>query len=201
MIHPDTEVRFVNSLIGYGVFATKLIPKGTITWVGDALDQIIAEERAAELTPIARDLLYKYSYLNGRNERILCWDHGRFVNHSCAATCLAPGFDFEIAVRDILPGEELTDDYGALNLEAEFECRCSAPNCRGVIRPDDMLSLSPQWDAAVMEAFGGLQDVPQPLWDLVMEKEVVLCALKGDISLPSCRVHYRGDAGLSASAD
>jgi len=35
MIHPDTEVRFINDEIGYGVVAKKLIPKGTITWVQD----------------------------------------------------------------------------------------------------------------------------------------------------------------------
>lgn len=29
MIHPDTEVRFISNEIGYGVVATKFIPKGT----------------------------------------------------------------------------------------------------------------------------------------------------------------------------
>ena len=135
MIHGDAEVRYVNSAIGYGLFAIKLIPKGTITWVGDPLDQVITDEVAATLPAITRELLEKYSYLNGRNQRILCWDNGRYVNHSCNATCLAPGFDFEIAVRDILPGEEITDDYGTLNLESEFACHCVAANCRGVIRP------------------------------------------------------------------
>ena len=32
MIHPDTELRFISPEIGFGVFATKLIPQGTITW-------------------------------------------------------------------------------------------------------------------------------------------------------------------------
>ena len=40
MIHPDTELRYVNDAIGYGVFATRHIPCGTITWVRDHLDQI-----------------------------------------------------------------------------------------------------------------------------------------------------------------
>ena len=31
MIHPDTELRFINNVVGYGVVAKKLIPKGTIT--------------------------------------------------------------------------------------------------------------------------------------------------------------------------
>ena len=99
--------------------------------MGDPLDQIISAERLAGMPEILRNLTFKYSYLNGRSERILCWDHGRFVNHSCAATCLSPGFDFEIALRDIARGEEITDDYGTLNVEEGFACLCGAPNCRG----------------------------------------------------------------------
>src|SRR5579863_4738128 len=113
LIHPDSELRFISHEMGYGLFATRAIPKGTITWVGDSLDQIISPARYAQLPALLRSQAFKYSYTNGRGERILCWDHGRFVNHSCAATCLSPGFDFEIAVRDIAPGEEITDDYGA----------------------------------------------------------------------------------------
>jgi len=40
MMHPDTEIRFISKEIGYGVVAKKIIPKGTITWVQDELDQI-----------------------------------------------------------------------------------------------------------------------------------------------------------------
>jgi hypothetical protein len=196
MIHPATEIRFVNPAIGYGLFATELIPKGTITWVGDALDQIITDTEAAKLPPITRELLHIYSYHNGRNERILCWDHARFVNHSCNATCLAPGFDFEIAVRDILPGHELTDDYGTLNLEQEFECHCKTTNCRGVIRPDDMLYLADSWDAAVSSAFPLLEQVAQPLWQIVNDKETVFSALRGDMTLPSCRIHYAKNGAM-----
>lgn len=39
MIHPDTKLNFVSKSIGYGVFATKFISKGTITWVLDELDK------------------------------------------------------------------------------------------------------------------------------------------------------------------
>lgn len=38
------------------------------------------------------------------------------VNHSCEAPCLGSGYEFEIAVRALLPGEELTDDYGTHQL-------------------------------------------------------------------------------------
>ena len=39
MIHPKTELQFINKEIGYGVVATEFIPAGTITWVLDKLDR------------------------------------------------------------------------------------------------------------------------------------------------------------------
>jgi len=38
MTHPKTKLRFVNDDIGYGVFATELIPKGEILYVKDELE-------------------------------------------------------------------------------------------------------------------------------------------------------------------
>ena len=113
MIHPHTELRFINPELGFGVFATNLIPRGTLTWVRDDLDQVIEPERLAGLPPVYRDLLDKYTFRDEIGRHILCWDLGRFMNHSCAPSCLGPNSLYEVAVRDILPGEELTDDYAA----------------------------------------------------------------------------------------
>ena len=33
MIHPDTELRFIDATLGFGVFATRFIRRGTVTWV------------------------------------------------------------------------------------------------------------------------------------------------------------------------
>ena len=192
MIHPDSELQFVNSSIGYGLFATKLIPKGTITWVGDPLDQIIAPRLLDAMPEAVRAQALKYSYVNGGGNRILCWDHARFVNHSCAAACLSPGFDFEIAIRDIQPGEEITDDYGTLNLEEPFECLCTASGCRGQVLPDDPVRHSPRWDQLVASAFPALGRVDQPLWELVREKDEVRQVLAGKHQLPSGLRHYLG---------
>ena len=35
MIHSDTELRPVNAVVGLGVFATRRLPRGTVTWVRD----------------------------------------------------------------------------------------------------------------------------------------------------------------------
>lgn len=38
MIHPSTELRLVDAVIGYGVFATGFLPRGTIIDAQDALE-------------------------------------------------------------------------------------------------------------------------------------------------------------------
>jgi hypothetical protein len=188
VIHPDSELRFINPAIGYGLFATSLIPKGTLTWVRDDLDQIVSPELQELLPPLLAAQLHKYSYLEPRG-RILCWDHGRFVNHSCAANCRSTGFDFELAVRDILPGEEITDDYGSLNVNLEFACHCGAPSCRGTVRATDIVRYADEWDRDARDAFRVAGTVAQPLWPLLKERDDVERALRGEISVGSCRAH------------
>lgn len=190
LIHPHSELRFVSPEVGYGLFATRLIPRGAITWAGDALDQVIPPGKLSALPEMLSRQAHRYSYVNGRGEHILCWDHGRFVNHSCAATCLSPGFDFEIAVRDIAEGEEITDDYGTLNLEEPFACLCGSPLCRGQVEPDDPLRHAAEWDRLLAAAFPLIGQVAQPLWELVREKEEVRLVLAGQMPVPSVLNHW-----------
>lgn len=197
MIHPDTEVRFINPVIGYGVVATRLIPKGTITWVLDTLDQIFSPEEVAAMSPLHHTIMRKYSYQDGAGRHILCWDNGRFVNHHCEATCLGGGYGFEIAVRDILPGEELTDDYGGLNIEEDFPCSCGSPACRGRVCPDDVLRQADAWDAKIAEALPLIRTVAQPLWPLVTEADELELAMSGLIKPRSSRLQHFPTPGLA----
>ncbi len=192
MIHPHTELRFVSEQIGYGVFATEYIPRGTITWIGDALDQKFPPRAAVVLPELLETQLEKYSFRDCLGQRILCWDHARFINHACNANCLSADFDFEIAVRDIPPGEQLTDDYGTLNLTESFRCLCAAPNCRRMIHPDDLLRFGTLWDGIVGECLPCIQTVMQPLWPLLRHTEKLQQVLAGRQQLPPLASHYCG---------
>ena len=192
MVHPHTELRFVNPHIGWGVFATKPIPKGTIVWALDALDQTFDPEQVAALPPYARKQLQIYAYVDGKGRHILCWDHARFFNHSCNANCLSVGYDFELAVRDIAAGEELTDDYGTLNPGEPFPCGCASSGCRGHVMPDDMVRLGDAWDAAARAAFFQIRSVAQPLWDVVRDRAEIEAALAAPERLRPIHHHYRG---------
>lgn len=192
MIHPDTELRYVNDVIGFGVFATRHIPRGTITWVRDELDQAFSAEHVLRLPDLYKQILDKYGYTDRHRATVLCWDHARFMNHSCEATCLSAGYDFEVAVRDLRPGDELTDDYGTLNLETSFVCACSLPTCRGEIGPDDSWRHADRWDVQLREAFPLIRRVAQPLWPAVKEKDKsdVQLACSDIARMRSCRFHH-----------
>jgi uncharacterized protein len=167
MIHPRTELRFISDLIGYGVFATELIPKGTIVWALDSLDQRFTAEQIAQSDPILRERLLKYCYRDEAGQYILCWDSARYVNHSFNSSCIATPYKFELAARDILPGEEITDDYGYFNLDRPFHCLPESGTDRRVIFPEDFLTDYPHWDRKAADAFCHLAQVAQPLKHLI----------------------------------
>jgi hypothetical protein len=200
MMHPHTELRFIDRAIGLGVFATRFIPCGTITWALDEFDQVLTPGRVAALAPVQLAEVEEYAYVDGRGNYVLCWDLGRYVNHGCDPTSrgVGPAF-FEIAVRDVQPGEQLTSDYAELNITAAFRCRCGSPRCRGVVRADDLLRHGHDWDAVVAAAVPRLARVPQPLWSFVEGDEVLHRLRGGRGALPSRRDYYV--AGRAAAAD
>jgi hypothetical protein len=203
MLHPDTELRIVNDVIGYGVFATRPIPRGTITWVLDPLDQVLDQRRARELEESLGHVLDRYTWLDCHGERILCWDFARFMNHSCEANSFSPGgFDFEIAVRDLAAGEELTSDYGSLNLEVSLACECRSLLCRGLVQPDDFAVLAPSWDEKIRSAFSLLRTVNQPLWPWVARHEKSIARMaKHPEALPSILKHRWLPAELAVASE
>lgn len=168
MIHPDTEIRFINDKVGYGVVATKLIPKGTITWVQDELDRIYTPQEADRLSPLMREYLETYCFTNNKGEKVLCWDYAKYINHSFQPTCFSTAYDFEFAVRDIHPGEQLTDDYGYLNLETPFEAEEEGTD-RKVVYPDDILTYYHQWDEMVRRRLPDIFAAGQPLHKFIPE--------------------------------
>jgi hypothetical protein len=163
MIHPHTALRYVGPEVGVGVFATRLIPRGTIVWVQDGLDQVLEPEFVDGLDDIRRAEVVKYGYRDPQGRWILCWDDGRFVNHSFHANCIGTAWDLEIAVRDIPAGTELTDDYGSLNLEEPMDCLPEFGTDRTQALPDDLLRYAADWDRQVLEALQDYAAVEQPL--------------------------------------
>jgi hypothetical protein len=167
MIHPNTELRYINNTVGYGVFATKLIPEGTISYVKDSLEIVVKPDEYDKHPAEVQQLIEKYSYMDQEGDRIISWDFAKYVNHCCNCNTISTGYGFEIAIRDIHPGEQLTDEYGIFNLDEDFSLICDQPHCRKRVSPTDLDVYHAVWDERIKRAFAKFQQVEQPLLSLV----------------------------------
>jgi hypothetical protein len=191
MIHPDTELKFISNEVGYGVVATKYIPAGTITWVLDELDREFSPLELERMAPLCQNILDTYTFRNNKGNFVLCWDNGRYVNHSFNSNCLTTAYDFEIAIRDIRPGEQLTDDYGYLNIPVPFR-GIDEGTRRKVVYPDDLLKYYKVWDNKIKKVFGKIVQLDQPLAPVLAEElwERIESICRGERELDSILSNY-----------
>lgn len=176
MIHPDTELRFINHNKGRGIFATKPIPKGTLTYVSDDLEIVIDPDDYRLSDPRYKNIIETYSFINRDGKRIISWDHAKFVNHCCQCNTMSTGYGFEIAIRDIEKNEEITDEYGMFNFSHDMEIECDKTPCRNVISGKDLQEYHEEWDRKVMSALKNYLNVEQPLalfLDTNVEKDLI----------------------------
>lgn len=171
MIHPDTQLQFIDDEVGYGVVATRKIPMGTITWAHDKFDKVFTPEEVHSLEPIYQEIIKKFSFRNQTGNPVLCWDFGRFVNHSFNANCMSTAYNLEIAIRDINVGEELTDDYGFLNISVPFQPKDEHVD-RKWVYPDDIARYHQQWDQMIMNVLPFINTVEQPL-EMLLSQETL----------------------------
>jgi len=199
MIHPHIELREIDAVVGSGVFATQPLRKGTVLWVLDHLDRVLSAQEVAALPDLLRPTMDRYSYVDRYGRHILCWDHGRYMNHSCDAVTMGVGDAFEIAVRDVAVGEQVTCDYGILNMLDAFDCRCGAARCRGRISAHDAERFVEEWDQRAQDAFDLACTMPQallPYAKLEPLDEPLAEALRAGspIPVPSARGYLRNVA-------
>lgn len=199
MIHPSTELKFINETVGYGVVATDFIPKGTITWALDLLDRVFIPDEVNSMNIDYQRILDTYAYRNSQGNYILCWDHARFVNHSFKSNCLTTAYDFEISIKDIHPGHQLTDDYGYLNICTPFR-GIDEGTKRKIVYPNDLEKYSNIWDKKLRDSFKFIPIVAQPLknyigsetWDEVLQITAGVKTMKSIFTN-----YYKGNSGYS----
>ncbi|MFT5141974.1 MAG: hypothetical protein ACI80V_001609 [Rhodothermales bacterium] len=197
VIHPHTELRFISREVGHGVVATQHIPKGTVTWILDRLDRVFLPQEVEDLGPDYQDLIDTYAFRNNIGEYVLCWDNARYVNHSFRSNCLTTAYDFELAIRDIEAGEQLTDDYGYLNVSHPF-VPLDEGTRRTTVYADDVLRYRRSWDKSLRSAFDRFPSVAQPLQSLMSDEVVKRChrIAAGEEEMASIAANYYRD-GLS----
>ena len=169
MIHPNTELKLIDEQIGYGVFATADIPEGTIVYVKDSLELVVSPTDYLMHGEDMQEVIEKYSYIDERGNRIISWDFAKYVNHCCNCNSISTGYGFEIAIRDIRQGEQITDEYGIFNLERPMTVVCGQENCRKEIKPTDFDDYYQAWDQKIKASITRLFEVNQPLMPFVDE--------------------------------
>lgn len=109
---------------GLGLFAAEPVPRGTKIWAfTPGVDLKLKPEQLDRLPPVARDFVLKYGYLSKRSGLyVLHGDDARFTNHSAQPNLVSVGNsgsheDFDVALRDIRPGDELTSNYEAFDAD------------------------------------------------------------------------------------
>lgn len=167
MIHPHTELRHVNDNVGYGLFATRPIPEGTITYVKDSLEIEITPTDYLLHSAEMQATIEKYSYIDQNGVRIVSWDFAKYVNHCCECNTISTGYGFELAIRDIAAGEQITDEYGIFNMQTEMTLVCGQKSCRKAVKPSDFETYYRDWDEKVRKSMRALFNVEQPLLPLI----------------------------------
>lgn len=142
-INAFCEIRS-SGIHGKGVFALRKIRKGTrlLEYVGERVDKEESNRRGLALFEQSQQTGGAAVYIFDVNEK---WDldgnktynHARLINHSCEPNTEMVNEDdrlFLYALRDILPHEELSFDYGYdIAHFLDHPCRCGKPSCVGYI--------------------------------------------------------------------
>lgn len=170
MIHPNTELKFISENVGYGVFATTDIPEGTIIYIKDSLEISVTPTEFDMHSKEMQEVIDKYSYIDEYGNRIVSWDFAKYVNHCCNCNTMTTGYGFEIAIRDIKAGEQITDEYGLFNILYEMDLVCSEQCCRKKLTPNDFDLFYPLWDEKIKPALKKIFSVNQPLGYLIDEQ-------------------------------
>lgn len=178
LIHPDTRVLWINDDIGQGVVATTFIPRGTITYVQDELEILIPADSPLLQDPAYLPLIQKYACMDGEGNWELSWDHAKYVNHCCVPNTMDTAYGFEIAIRDIQPGEEITDEYGLFpDPQTDgMPLFCRVEECRKFLHTSDFDKYCDEWDKKVKGALRLYNSVSQPL-ERYLKPEIVEAVL------------------------
>ena len=102
--------------------------------------------------------------------------------------------DFEIAIRDIKAGEQLTDDYGYLNISYPFR-GIDEGTRRKVVYPNDLIKYYKVWENKIKKVFPKILTVEQPLKGVIEPSiwGMIEKITQGDQLLESILSNYYND--------
>ena len=134
-----TEVK-ASPIHGMGLFSNQRIEKGEIVAIkgGYILDKQKWSTLEPHLGAAEIQISEEFFIAPIRQEQ----KHGcmLYTNHCCDPNIAVQGQVVFVAMRTILPGEELTHDWATTDdLDYEMECKCGSRTCRGIITGKDWM--------------------------------------------------------------
>ncbi len=151
---------------GMGVFATRLIKKGSVihTLSGKPLNLSEVIDRILIGKELKNDPLQI-----GRRTYLDLNELSRSFNHSCNPNAGIRKRSELFALRDILEREEICYDYSTTIAPTEWsmECKCGAYNCRKVLH--DVRSI-PKKQVTEYTRLGAFQKYMKPLLETIKSK-------------------------------
>ena len=130
--------RRTSAIEGDGLYARTRIPAGVpiIEYTGEKISKEESLRRCIDGNNYIFSINEEFD-LDGSVES----NFARFINHSCspnAETQLEDDRVWIVSLREILPGEEISFNYGYdLDDYREHPCRCGAANCVGYILAEE----------------------------------------------------------------
>ncbi len=120
------EVR-ASRICGRGLFACRDFKAGEVVLRWDVSHRISAE--AADALS-EEEKKYTHPYKDG--SVILMQPPATFINHSCDNNTEVRDY-CDVAIRDIVAGEEITSNYFTDGANQSFACSCGADGCKGKV--------------------------------------------------------------------
>jgi uncharacterized protein len=110
---------------GLGCFADEDIIKGQLVWRLDpGIDLTFKSSEYENFPDSFKEFLKVYAYSpidDSEKCYILCADHARHMNHSEDPNLMETSEGYNVAIRDIKKGEELTCNYKQFDQEASIK--------------------------------------------------------------------------------
>lgn len=152
---------------GKGLFAAVFIPAGTIICFECKNCKVSSQEEISKLDEPKRSFLLEHAYKRDDGNYLIPCGYEIYLNHSCNSNILDSGLGFDIVVRDINIGEEVTYDYRQFYEDSSYEliCFCNEENCSKIVRcihpiPEELKNF---WNNKIKKTLPLIKQVPQPL--------------------------------------
>jgi SET domain-containing protein len=159
---------------GKGLFAKDIIPLGTIICFECNDCRVISVAEFERMSREEKENLFSYAYRKEDGCFMAPCGEGRFENHSCDSNTLTAEPGFDIVVRDIQKGEEVTYDYRCFYDDLRMPCHCGAKNCCKTVTcvhpiPDQLARF---WASKIDAALSRVHQVPQPLKEELKKRSI-----------------------------